>query len=117
MRPSRTAPRDRPNHEGRETGGATTVEVLIRDANRILEYCGVTLSPSKVSRLARDYKRRVEPNGFSFARFLLNAVEMTAAQRAEAERHPDVIRVIAYADPTGEAAARNVDKEGARHAS
>lgn len=68
------------------------------------------MSPSKVSRLVRQYKYRVEQNGFPFEAFLVNSVQMTEQQRRRLLADPAVARVISYADPTGETAARNVDK-------
>ncbi|MDX1878212.1 hypothetical protein SBE55_10320 [Mycolicibacterium sp. 141076] len=66
------------------------------------------MSPSKVSRLVREFKRRVEKNGFPFEAFLVNAVQLTDQQRRQIAANPDVARVIGYADPTGETAVNNV---------
>lgn len=43
-----------------------TVEQLIRDAHKHLAQHDLTLSPSQVAHLVRQYKRRVEPTGFPF---------------------------------------------------
>lgn len=96
------------------TGGATSTEGLIRHAHRLLADSGVTMSPSKVSRLVRDYKRRVETSGFPFEAFLVNSALLTADQRRRALLNPNIVRVIAYADPTGETAVNRVMRGGAR---
>lgn len=90
------------------TGGSTSAETLIRDAHIALINAGVHMSPSKVSRLVRQYKQRVEANGYSFGEFLANAVVMSADQRRRVMVDPAVARVISYADPTGESAVTNV---------
>ena len=90
------------------TGGSTSAETLIKHAHRLLANCGIQMSPSKVSRLVRTFKHRVEGNGFPFEAFLVNSVELTAQQRRQALADPDIARVIAYADPTGETAVNNV---------
>ena len=87
---------------------------LMAAAHVVLDNCGLALSPSKVRRLVQTFERRVERNGFSFLDFLANAVQLTAEQRRRAVADPDVCRAIAYADPTGETAVRNVMKAGAR---
>lgn len=92
----------RRQHERRD------VETLIRDAHVILTNCGVAMSPSKVSRLARAFKTRVERNGFAFFDFLANAVQLDEQQRREALANPEIARVIGYADPTGETAVAHV---------
>lgn len=65
------------------------------------------MSPSKVSRLVREFKHRVEKNGFPFEAFLVNTVQLTEQQRRQIAANPDVARVISYADPTGETAVNN----------
>lgn len=90
------------------TGGNTSAETLIKHAHKLLINCGITMSPSKVSRLVRDFKNRVESNGHPFEAFLVNSVQLTAEQRRKALANPDIARTIAYADPTGETAVHNV---------
>lgn len=65
------------------------------------------MSPSKVSRMVREFKNRVEKNGFPFEAFLVNTVQLTEQQRRQVAANPDVARVISYADPTGETAVNN----------
>lgn len=93
-------------------GGTTSAETLIRHAHKLLRNCGVQMSPSKVSRLVRDFKRRVEQNGFPFEAFLVNAVQVTAEQRRALLADPAIARVISYADPTGERAVSNAMRAG-----
>ena len=90
------------------TGGSTSAETLIKHAHKLLGNCGISMSPSKVSRLVREFKHRVEGNGFSFEAFLVNSVDLTNEQRVKALANPEVARVIAYADPTGELAVQRV---------
>ena len=95
-------------------GGSTSAETLVRHAHKLLADSGVAMSPSRVSRLVRDYKRRVETNGFGFEAFLVNTALLTADQRRRALLNPDIARVVSYADPTGETAVNNVVRGGAR---
>lgn len=90
------------------TGGSTSAADLVEHAHRLLGNCGIPMSPSKVSRLVRDFKHRVEKNGFSFEAFLVNSVDLTNEQRLKALANPESARVIAYADPTGELAVQRV---------
>jgi hypothetical protein len=93
----------------RETsGGATSAEELIRHAQKLLGNCGIEMSPSKVSRMVRTFKYRVERNGFPFEAFLVNSVELSAQQRRQALANPEIALVISYCDPTGETAVNRV---------
>ncbi len=100
----------RRNDERREDGKACprAVEALIRDTHAVLTNCGVYMSASKVSRLVRAYKSKVEPNGFPFAAWLANNLELHEERRRAVASA--LARVIGYADPTGETAAYNVDR-------
>ncbi len=98
------------------TGGSTSTEKLIRAAHLILDNCGISLPPSKVSRVVRDYQRNVAPNGYPFFSFLATAVQLSDEQRRAALLNPDIARAISYADPTGEYAVNNVMRGGAAHA-
>lgn len=85
-----------------------SAETLIEHAQNLLRNCGIQMSPSKVSRLVRDFKHRVEANGFPFGAFLVNSVQLTATQRRQALANPEIARVISYSDPTGEKAVHHV---------
>lgn len=80
----------------------------VNAAHAILDSCGLEMSPSKVSRLVRQFEARVERNGWSFFDFFTNAIQLSVDDRRRALSNPDVLRVIAYADPTGETAVNNV---------
>lgn len=66
------------------------------------------MSPSKVNRLVREFKHRVEKNGFPFEAFLANSALITDQQLRAVLANPDFARVISYSDPTGEHAVNNV---------
>lgn len=91
-----------------------TADELVRHAHALLANCGVTMGASKVSRLVREFRARVEQNGFSFEEFIVNSVQLTAEQRRRALSDPQIARVIAYADPTGETAVNRVVRETRR---
>jgi hypothetical protein len=95
------------------SGGDMSAEALIKHAQKLLCSSGIEMSPSKVSRLVREFRHRVEIEGFSFGAFLLNTVQMTAEQRRRALANPEIARVISYADPTGERAVNNVLRDSA----
>lgn len=89
----------------------TGIEDLKATARTILWNCGVELGPNKINRLCVTFAQRVERNGFAFFDFLANTVQLDAMQRRQALANPDVQRVIAYCDPTGESAVAHVMKE------
>lgn len=100
----------RSNHEDRVPGPDLPVETLVRLAHHVLDTAGVRLSPSKVSKVARTYKHQVEPNGYPFLAYLVAAIQLTADQRQRVYDDPDTRKVIPWADPTGETAARHADR-------
>jgi hypothetical protein len=93
-------------------GGSMSTENLIRAAHLVLDNCGMTMSPSKVSRLVRDYRRHVAPNGYPFFSFLATAVQLSDEQKRVALMNPEIARAVSYADPTGETAVNNVLRRG-----
>jgi len=95
---------------GTEASGQT--ERLIRDAHVILDGCGYPMGSRKVHRLVRRYVETVARNGWSLFDYIASAISLDAEQRRRAMLHPEVARVIAYVDPTGEAAVRNVMRGG-----
>jgi hypothetical protein len=70
------------------SGGTTSAEAAIKAAHLHLANSGVVMSSSKVSRLVRRFKARVERNGMTFHEFLVNAADMDpiAAARVDRER-------------------------------
>ena len=105
-----TRSRIRSNHEDRDQGqGVPTVEQLIRETHVVLEHAGVRLSPSKVTRTCRDYLNIVSnKKGVTFGEFLANVVSLDALERRVFD---SVYYRLTHADPTGETATRNVDRE------
>lgn len=95
----------RPIHEGRDRGSAAPTEIRIREVHRFLGLNEIAMSPSKVVRIVRDYEAKVEGKGINLLAFLLNNIEMRAAQ---VRTDPEIVRWLTYADPTGETAVRNV---------
>jgi len=67
--------------EPQTSGGSTSAEALIRRAHQLLAACDVPLSPSRVTRLVREYKVKVEPSGMDFENYLVNAVIQVADNR------------------------------------
>lgn len=96
---------------GAEAKGQT--ERLIRVAQMLLIESGYPMGARRVNRLARDFESRVAGNGWSFFDYFANRIQLDAQKRRELLSRPDIARVIAYADPTGETAVNNVMK-GAR---
>jgi hypothetical protein len=92
--------------EGKGRFVALTAEELVLQVDLIFRNAGIAASRSKVSRLVRTYKRRIEPNGFALIDYLANNVAMSEVQRRVVA--DELTKVIAYADPTGETAVRNV---------
>lgn len=105
---SQTLPRNLSSHEDRTEGEVRpcTAQEAVRQAHSILSGAGVTLAPSKVSRLARDFLRADPPCTFR-SYMIRNAGASVGSLIAPGVRHHG----IEWADPTGETAARNVDRE------
>ncbi len=91
-----------------ETVDQPRPETLAADAGRLLDACGVARSRSWVSRTVRAYVDRVAHTGYPFGAWLLAQVELNAEQRRRALADPETASMLCYADPTGEAAVRNV---------
>lgn len=87
------------------------IEDLKVAARTILWNCGIDFGPNRINKLCVRFADRVSSNGYEFFDFLANQVELTADQRRQALADPDVQRVIAYSDPTGETAVNNVMRE------
>lgn len=97
----------RRTHERRDS--PLSVEELIDQVSIVFANAGIRMNQSKVSRLVRGFKHRIEPNGFAFVDYLVNSLALTVMQR----RHvaDELVKVIAYADPVGEEAVRRVMRE------
>lgn len=99
----------RSKHEGRGQGsGVPTVEALLRETHALVANLSVRMSPSNITRLVRDYTNLVAGKGVPFGTYLANAVALHADQRHAFDA---LYYRLSHADPTGEAAARNVDRE------
>lgn len=95
----------------RRMGGTTSPSVseLSSAARLILDNCGIQFSQNRIVRLVLQFKQRAPyAAGIVFFQYLTNAVHMSAEQQRAALQNPDIARVIAYADPTGETAVNNV---------
>lgn len=92
-------------------GGSTAPRKseFIAAAQLILDNCGIVFGTRKVFRLVDKFIERA-PNatGHAFFLYLTNAVQLSEQQQRAALSNPDVARVIAYSDPTGESAVNNV---------
>jgi hypothetical protein len=84
-----------------------STEHLIRVAEVVLGNVGAEMSHSRLVRSVRKFQR-VGGRGLDFVYYLANVLGLDREQRARLMTDPDVARVIAYADPTGETAVRNV---------
>lgn len=92
-------------------GGSTapSKNELIGAARLILDNCGITFGNRKIFRLVDQFVERApRATGHAFFLYLTNAVQMSTEQQRTALLNPDIARVIAYADPTGESAVNNV---------
>ena len=98
----------------RRDSESATPEVLTRDAHRLLAACGVERGANWVSRTVRDYLSSITGTGFPFGAYLLNRVELNAMQRRVALANSELACFLAYADPTGETAVRNVLRGASR---
>jgi hypothetical protein len=83
-------------------------ERVARIAYAVLDAVGYEMSRAKVSRIVRSFEARVAGNGWSFFDYFANRIQLDSERRRQLLSDPDVLRVIAYADPTGETAVRNV---------
>jgi hypothetical protein len=111
MSPPAASAATRPSGGSKSAEANSQTEQAIRAAHVVLGGCGVEMSPSKVSRLIRQFEARVLRNGWTFFEFFANAVQLSAEQRRRALCNPEVARVISYLDPTGETACRNVMRQ------
>lgn len=102
---------------GRQALTASQLELMTRAAHKALVDCDVVIGPSKVSRLVRKFAKAVSRQGLTFHEFLTNEAHLSPVQQRRIVGHPEWARVIAYSDPTGEAAVSNVLRaQGGRQA-
>lgn len=100
-----TTPRER-----RNTSAVITPDDLVRDANLLMQACGLVHSRSWISRTVRAYLQ-TSMRGLSFAQVLAARLELNSRQRTELLARSQEFFTLCYADPTGETASRNVDRE------
>lgn len=93
------------NHVAEDTKSS-----LARDARLLLDACGVARGSNWISRTVRDYLD-APIAGIPFGMFLVARIELSAVQRRMLAERADLRYLLTYADPTGETAARNVDRE------
>lgn len=83
----------------------------IRDGIRaVLAHAGLTRSNSWVHRVSRDYARVAVP-GTPVGMFVATRIALSRDEARHVAGRPDLRYLLTYADPTGETAARNVDRE------
>ncbi|MBM0125610.1 hypothetical protein [Pimelobacter simplex] len=81
-----------------------SVDELIRYAHRLLDAWHANLSPSRVTRLCRDYHRMAAAR-IPFEHYMLNNADLSELQCVR------IRTSIGTLDPTGQIAAANVDRE------
>jgi hypothetical protein len=91
---------------------AEHTDLLVRDAGKLLDVCGVTRSRQWVSRTVRAYLD-APIREMRFGAFLVARVELNNAQRRLLADREDLRYLLTYSDPTGETAMRRVMKEHA----
>jgi hypothetical protein len=86
-----------------------TVEGLIRLTHRSLERAGHVVSPARVSKTVRRAFRQVGPT--AAAMVIENWIRDLSRSP---DFNSDVLLPLTYADPTGDTAARRIDRERSR---
>jgi hypothetical protein len=89
---------------------AEHTDLLVRDAGRLLNTCGVTRSRQWVSRTVHAYLDGPTQE-VPFGVYLAARVELNNAQRRLLAEREDLRYLLTYSDPTGETAMRRVMKE------
>ena len=102
-----------PQASGGSTGteAKSQVELAIRAAHKALNDCGVQISPRKVNRIVRKFAVRAKRDGWTFHQFLSGEANLQPEQRRRLLASQEFARCIAYLDPVGDRAARDVDRE------
>lgn len=101
-------PSHRRIQERRDQRTQVKTEALVRFANDLMDRIGANRSQSWVSRQVRNY---VKSGRGLFGPYLLKRLQISDERR---ERDPELAYLLAYADPTGETAVRNVMREQRR---
>lgn len=95
-------------YSGRAGTDTATVHKLLLDS-------GIQCSNRKVARIVRNYNVAcARGSRRSLYDHLVYTLCMDVEQRRRVREHPDYMVVIAYADPTGEAAVHNVLRQQRR---
>jgi hypothetical protein len=82
----------------------------LRDQIRgLLTEAGLSRTNSWVQRVSRDYAR-IAISGMPLGIFIATRLALTAIERRHIAERADLRYLLSYADPTGETAARNVDR-------
>lgn len=93
----------------RPPGGTTLrIQAAINAVHAILANHGITMPPCKVNKLVREFCARATAGGWVFVDYLSERVTLSADQRRQLLCDPDLERVTAYLDPTGQTATRRV---------
>jgi len=95
----------------RRNTNADTAETLTRDADTLMAASGVERSRGWISRTVRAYMG-APVEGMPFGVFLDARLDLNTTQRRRLAERADLRYLLTYADPTGETAARNVDRVG-----
>lgn len=88
---------------------AAIPDQMIQDTVDVLEALGAPRSRSWVMRTIRAWQK--SNIGLAFGDALLARLELSAEQRALAAASSELRYLLEYRDPTGETAARHVDRE------
>lgn len=93
---------------GCSTGSEERIDKVIRAAHKALAESGVQMSPRRVNKIVRRFAMNARKHGVSFHEYLSVEANLSPAQRRSIEANPDLQRVTAYRDKTGEDAVNNV---------
>jgi hypothetical protein len=93
----------------RRNTSAEPADHLARDAGLLLDATGIVRSRAWISRAVRAYLDA--PLRVPFGLYLVTRIELNDFQRKALAERADLRYLLTYADPTGEAAIRNVTRE------
>ena len=93
--------------KGRTALTGTQLDLVLRAAHKAMTAADVEISPCKVNKIVRRFSKALVRSGMTFGVFLDNK-----ANQRWMPGDPIMLLVFDYAlDPTGNKAARNVDRE------